>query len=213
MIVILFDIDGTLISTGGAGKAALEETLKHDFGFRGTIEQVKFSGRTDRAIIRDLFACVRPRRRRRRTNGASARVICGICPKVPARVHQGQVLPGMVEVLAHLRTAERRGGGLLTGNIRAGPGASWGIIGLFDHFDFGGFGDHAPRPRRRGPRGAGPRCSSASIGAVPPERIWVVGDTPLDVQCARAIGAKALAVATGWHRARGTRRRADRTCC
>jgi phosphoglycolate phosphatase-like HAD superfamily hydrolase len=87
---------------------------------------------------------------------------------------------------------------LLTGNVRAGARAKLGHYNLYEHFAFGGFGDaHFDRDdvAREALASAmahlGPRAS--------PDRVWVIGDTPLDVRCARAIGAKVVAVATGLH--------------
>jgi phosphoglycolate phosphatase len=88
--------------------------------------------------------------------------------------------------------------GLLTGNVRAGAKAKLGHFGLFEHFRFGGFGDeHFDRDDVAREALAAIRASGHAD--VEPERIWVIGDTPLDVQCARAIGARVAAVATGMH--------------
>jgi phosphoglycolate phosphatase len=88
--------------------------------------------------------------------------------------------------------------GLLTGNIRAGARIKLGHFGLFDYFAFGGFGDHH-LDRDDVAREALAEVKARFDGTVAPERIWVVGDTPLDIRCARAIGARAVAVTTGWH--------------
>jgi phosphoglycolate phosphatase-like HAD superfamily hydrolase len=88
--------------------------------------------------------------------------------------------------------------GLLTGNVRAGAKAKLGHFGLYEHFGFGGFGDEhfdrcdVAREALAAVRAHGHR-------EVTPEQIWVIGDTPLDVECARAIGANVAAVATGFH--------------
>src|SRR5262249_58386565 len=88
--------------------------------------------------------------------------------------------------------------GLLTGNWRRGACIKLDHFGLFHHFEFGGYGDHhldrddVAREAWAEVRARFPQLAGA-------ERVWVIGDTPLDVQCARAIGARAVAVATGWH--------------
>jgi phosphoglycolate phosphatase-like HAD superfamily hydrolase len=195
MHVCLFDIDGTLLSSGGAGKSAIETALCEEFGvaMRG---QVVYSGRTDRAIVRDLFQLHDVPE----TDENLQRLFQGYLQRLPAclAAHQGKVLPGIAELLAHLTAAGRFAVGLLTGNVRAGAKAKLGHYGLYDYFGFGGFGDeHFDRDEVA--REALAAVREHLPVPVPPERIWVIGDTPLDVQCARAIGVNAIAVATGWH--------------
>jgi phosphoglycolate phosphatase-like HAD superfamily hydrolase len=196
MHICLFDIDGTLLSSGGAGKAALEAALVEDFGLEGLRGQVAYSGRTDRAIIRDLLRmhCV----------GESAecreRLVAGYLRRLPEclRTHQGKVLPGIASLLESLAARDDVAVGLLTGNLRAGARLKLGHYGLFDYFTFGGFGDqHWERDDVA--REALAAVQAHLNGRARPERVWVIGDTPLDVQCARAIGANVAAVATGWH--------------
>jgi phosphoglycolate phosphatase-like HAD superfamily hydrolase len=197
MYICLFDIDGTLLSSGGAGKAAMELALASAFGAPPSSDGVPFSGRTDRAIARDLFA------------------LSGI-PDTPDHWHrfvvdylhhlpgclarsQGKVLPG---IAALLETLSSRGDvvlGLLTGNIRDGARLKLAHYGIFHHFAFGAFGDqHLERDQVA--HDAVVEVREYVKRAVPPEDMWVIGDTPLDVRCARAIGARAVAVATGWHK-------------
>jgi phosphoglycolate phosphatase-like HAD superfamily hydrolase len=197
MIVFLFDIDGTLLSSGGAGKAALETGLTREFGLSHIRGQVPYSGRTDRAIISDLLQmhdiAETPDNWHRLLN-AYLRLL----PECLHR-HEGRVLPGIAALLEHLGTCrDRVAVGLLTGNVRAGANAKLGHFGLEHHFAFGGFGDdHLDRCDVA--RSALAAAHGHLDGAISPERVWVIGDTPLDIACARAIGAKVAAVATGWH--------------
>ncbi len=194
--VVLFDIDGTLISSGGAGKLALERALATEFGIAGPIERLLLSGRTDRAIIHDLF----------RMHGLPAspenwqRLVAGYLGHLPSCLTrcQGRVLPGIAELLEELVGRDDVAIGLLTGNIHDGARIKLGHFDLFHHFAFGGFGDlHLDRDDVA--REALQVIHGRFNGSVPPERVWVVGDMPLDVRCARSIGARAAAVATGWH--------------
>lgn len=195
MHIFLFDIDGTLLSSGGAGKAAVEAALADTF--RVTLSaEVTYSGRTDRAICRDLL----------RLHGIDEtpenwqRLRNAYLERLPAALtnHRGGVLPGITELLQDLRARTNTALGLLTGNVHAGARLKLGHYGLFEHFAFGGFGDHHYERDE---------VAHAALGAarahlqqeVTLDRVWVIGDTPLDVRCARAIGAKVLAVATGWH--------------
>jgi phosphoglycolate phosphatase-like HAD superfamily hydrolase len=196
MHVCLFDIDGTLISSGGAGKAALEDALADVFGIRHAIEKLSLSGRTDRAIVRDLFA----------THGIAdtaenwRRLVAAYLRRLPDRLQSasGRVLPGIAELL---KTLSGRGDvlvGLLTGNVRAGARAKLGFFGLYDHFACGGFGDeHLDRDDVA--REAVADVRQCLNGSLVLDRVWVIGDTPLDIRSARAVGARAVAVATGWH--------------
>jgi phosphoglycolate phosphatase-like HAD superfamily hydrolase len=196
MHVCLFDIDGTLISSGGAGRLALEKALASEFGLNHMIDKLLLSGRTDRAIIRDLFrlhALEDSPDNHRRLRAAYLRHL----PECLTAA-RGCVLPGVAALLKRLRAEDRVAVGLLTGNIRDGARVKLGHFGLFEHFAFGGFGDeHLDRDDVA--REALAAVHERFDGTVRPERIWVVGDTPLDVRCARAIGARAVAVATGWH--------------
>jgi phosphoglycolate phosphatase-like HAD superfamily hydrolase len=198
MHVCLFDIDGTLISSGGAGKAALEVALASEFGITRLIETISLSGRTDRAILRDLFALHviddTPENRRR--------LMAAYLEHLPQCLASrgGRVLPGITELLATLGGRQDVALGLLTGNVRDGARVKLRHFRLYDYFDFGGFGDeHFDRDDVA--REALAQVQARFDGAIHPERIWVIGDTPLDVRCARAIGARAIAVATGWHTA------------
>src|SRR5262245_48007762 len=189
MHVLLFDIDGTLLSSGGAGKAAIEGALTGEFGV--TVRaQVPYSGRTDRAIGRDLF-----RLHDLEDSGPNwQRLIDGYLRRLPATLanHRGEVLPGVAALLDHLAG---RGGvavGLLTGNVREGARLKLGHYGLAHHFAFGGFGDlHLDRDEVA--REALADARRHLDGQLVLERVWVVGDTPLDVRCARAIGVRVAA--------------------
>jgi phosphoglycolate phosphatase-like HAD superfamily hydrolase len=196
MYVCLFDIDGTLLSSGGAGKAAMEAALLEEFGVPELLGQIPYAGRTDRSIMRDLMHCHEVQDHPEHLD----RLIAGYLRRLPdsLRRHQGTVLPGIADLLEQLARRDDIAVGLLTGNIEAGARVKLGHFGLFDFFAFGGFGDeHWERDdvarealavvRER----FGQRVAAANI--------WVIGDTPLDVRCARAIGARVAAVATGLH--------------
>ena len=195
MIACLFDIDGTLLASGGAGKAALELAFTEEFGVALGV-QIPYSGRTDRAIARDLLRLHdvddTPENWQKLQAGYLARL-----PESLKR-HNGRVLPGILALLKELQGRDDVAIGLLTGNVRAGARVKLGHFDLFEHFQFGGFGDlHFDRDDVA--REALSDAKSHLGSKLSPERIWVIGDTPLDVRCARAIGAKVAAVATGIH--------------
>lgn len=196
MLTLLFDIDGTLIRTHGAGKAAMEAALRRAFGVAHVNDTVPYSGRTDRAIGRDLLAAhhleTTDENVRRLTDAYLAEL-----PEQLARLG-GEVCPGVNQIVnsVHARTDVLLG--LLTGNVRRGAAAKLTHFGLWHYFPFGGFGDdHFDRDDVA--RSA-VRSAEAHHGrAIDPKSVWVIGDSPLDISCARAVGANVIAVATGWH--------------
>src|SRR5262245_53491762 len=131
MHVCLFDIDGTLLNSGGAGKAAIEAALVEEFGVTLRAE-VPYSGRTDRAIARDLLHLhgVEP------TAANWQRLVRGYLARLPASLtrHRGTVCRGVPALLAALVAHERMALGLLTGNIREGARLKLGHFDLFRHF-------------------------------------------------------------------------------
>ena len=195
MTVLLFDIDGTLVRTGGAGKAAIEAALVEEFQVELTGKEVPYSGRTDRAISKDLL----------QGHGIPAtdtninRLIANYLNRLPTALATipGRILPGIVELLSLLQTRTAIQVGLLTGNVRQGACYKLAHFGLWEYFKFGGFGDH--HEDRDDVARAALLEVERTVGTILPEQVWVIGDTPLDVRCARAIGARSIAVATGWH--------------
>jgi phosphoglycolate phosphatase-like HAD superfamily hydrolase len=194
MRVLLFDIDGTLIRSGGAGKAAMEAGLRSAFGVVEIRDRVKYSGRTDPGIGRELLELhdVEP------SEANLAKLHTAYLSHLPDALREmhGEVLPGVDAALRR----ERQGAvvGLLTGNIRRGAEIKLKHFDLWHHFAFGGFADGLPNRDDVARRALSE--AEAHVGKpINPCDVWVIGDTPLDVQCARAIGAHAVVVATGWH--------------
>jgi len=196
MHVCLFDIDGTLLHTRGAGMAALREGLRAAFGVAEPTDQVAIHGRTDRGITRDLF----------RFHGIDdvpehwERFRDAYLHVLPASLAQrsGKVLPGIVALLDMLAARDDVAVGLLTGNTRQGAQIKLAHYGLDRYFDFGGFGDnHFERDDVA--REALSVVTRRLNGRVDLARVWVIGDTPTDISCGRAIGARTIAVATGNH--------------
>ncbi|MCE9533553.1 MAG: HAD hydrolase-like protein [Planctomycetes bacterium] len=196
MHVLLFDIDGTLIRSGGAGKAAMEEALRSEFGIAEIRDGVPFSGRTDPSIGVDLLKLhgVEPE------DANMHRLSSAYLGHLPGMLNRygGIVLPGVRAMLDRLHGQKLVALGLLTGNVLEGARRKLTHFDLWHYFPFGAFADGIHE------RDDIARASIAEIKRhvgreVPAENIWVIGDTPFDVKCARAIGAKAVAVATGWH--------------
>lgn len=194
MLILLFDIDGTLIKTGGAGGVALMSAFSDLFDVADPAA-VPFSGRTDRWIASKLFcahAIDNTEANWQRLHEEYLRRLALYLPQRP-----GAVLPGICRLLQRLAARADVALGLLTGNTRDGARLKLEHYRLYHHFGFGGYGDqHVDRDDvARMALAAARECVPC---AVPLERVWVIGDTPMDIQCARAIGARAAAVATGW---------------
>lgn len=193
-LLILWDIDGTILHSTGAGMKALEAALADVFGVSGSFDGIDFAGRTDRLIIRQVFE----RFSIEHSPANLGRYLDGYIAALPRSLaaNNSRILPGLPEIL---RAADARADvaqGLLTGNVRRGAQAKLGHHGLWDFFPVGAFADDAEMRNDLGPH-ALRRASGHWRVDFPPERVWIVGDTPHDIACARAVGARALAVATG----------------
>ncbi len=193
--LVLFDIDGTLIRTGGAGVRAFERTFALEFGLVDAIRGLEFAGRTDTSLVRECFQ------------------LHGI-PDTPENFrrffdlyvfqlsHQleqchGGACPGVLEFVFDLQALSKPPViGLLTGNVRLGAEIKLRHYQLWDLFQTGAFGDDdedrnclAALAQKRGEQ----LLRSTLSG----DEILVVGDTPRDIACARSIGARMLAVGSG----------------
>jgi len=198
--LFLFDVDGTLISAGGAGRVALRRALQEVYGTVGAIDRYDFRGKTDPRIVLDLlggegWAEADIRARLTACFAAYLREL----ERLIADGRQVRVMPGVAELVAALGTRADAVVGLLTGNIEPGARVKLRSTGLWPHFRVGAFGsdDH---DRRRLPAVARERARALVGQDVPFDRVTIIGDTPLDVDCARGCGAVAVAVATGQYR-------------
>ena len=192
--VWLFDIDGTMIHSGGSGENAAVKTVAALFGKSESHGDTKFAGRTDRAIMWDIFA--HHQIDSSEENWQRFQVAYTNELRSQLQTRPGGVFPGVKELLDALRFASDIPLGLLTGNVKTAADIKLQHFGLDHHFSFGGFGDdHADRNDVA--KAAHEKAEEVLGEKVSPDRIWVVGDTPNDVRCARSIGANVIAVATG----------------
>jgi len=192
--LILFDIDGTLITSGGAGERALIEAMQSRFGIDEDFRGIHLAGATDGAITKNLLE----------KNGLSsspenvASLLDGYLDHLADRIgkHDGTLLPGIVPLLEALRERPDAVVALLTGNVRRGAEIKLAYYGVWDFFEFGAFADDHHDRNQLG-HFARQRAKEYHGEDFPPERIFVLGDTPRDIECGRAIGAKTVAIATG----------------
>ena len=197
MRLLLFDVDGTLLSAPGAGRRALKTALLRVYGTAGAIEQYDLRGKTDQRIVFDLLeASGLPREAvRERLDDVFETYARGLAEEIGDG--RGVVtLPGVAELIRRLDETDGVLLGLLTGNIEEGARIKLGPTGLWPYFPVGAFGSD-DADRRRLPSLAARRAHALVGHPFRPEEVLVIGDTPLDIECARAFGATAVAVATG----------------
>ena len=193
MKTLLFDIDGTLIVTNETGTRALEAVLRRDFGVKCPSMDVKFGGRTDRSLLKEVL------------------LLNNICPsdenfaifteayrtQLPATLHEcgGGVLPGVVELLMRLKERDDLRCCVMTGNLKATATQKLSHFRLLNYFDdiFGGDFDADRRhlARRTALFLRGTHEYHATDGTI------VIGDTPADIVCGLDIDARVMAVCTG----------------
>ncbi|MFB3818626.1 MAG: HAD family hydrolase [Candidatus Methylomirabilales bacterium] len=199
MQLILFDIDGTLLTAHGAGRLALAEAMRATYGTAGDMDGYDLRGGTDPRIIRDLLtgAGIPAARIQERLQECFDTYV-GILEGLLADGHPVELMAGVADVVRGLSRRPDALLGLLTGNIEAGAKAKLRPTGLLPFFRVGAYGsDHADR--RRLPAIACERARALVGRAIAYDRVVVIGDTPRDVDCAQACGARAVAVATGHH--------------
>ena len=195
MKVCLFDIDGTLLSTAGAGISAFGQTFDDLFGVPELSSDISFAGQSDRGIISRLFAAHGVEDDASNWHAFQA----GYLPRLQTELtkREGLVLPGVLQLIERLEAAGDVHLGLLTGNLREAAKIKLAHYNLWDRFAFGGYGD--VHPDRNDIAAQAAQAARDHHGTVTTqEKIVVIGDTPNDIRCARAIGAYAVAVPTGW---------------
>ena len=189
--VLLFDIDGTLIRSGGAGKIALEQALNDCFNLENATADIDYGGRTDFSIVRELLEL----------NGVDYRsakdkllnTYCSLLPDIMKEC-SSEVLPGVFDLLDRLKDNSDYALGILTGNLKHGADTKLKLMGL-DLIFLSVAGDHA---ESRNP--IAEQAVRDAKGILQPDlkSFVVIGDTPKDVECAKHVEVAAVAVATGY---------------
>lgn len=196
--LVLFDIDGTILRTDGAGRRAIHTALKEVFGSIGPTDYW-FDGKTDRQIVRDLMrldghADVGINER---MDDLLGRYVECLAAELAHADFSARLLDGIPELLDALETRDDIILGLLTGNVEPGARAKLRAVGIDpDRFQIGAFGsDHEHRPEL--PAIAQTRVRELLGLEIPGTDVVVIGDTPADIECARSVDARAIGVATG----------------
>jgi phosphoglycolate phosphatase-like HAD superfamily hydrolase len=193
--LVLFDIDGTLVRTGGAGIKAFAKVFATEFGATDGFERLKFSGRTDFSLVREFFGFHDIAPSAENFDRFFNRYVFWLDHILATR--RTATCPGIRELLDELKSLPRPPLiGLLTGNIRLGAEIKLRHFDLWKEFTTGAFADDGEDRNRIAAvaRERGRRLLGNSLRG---DEVLVVGDTPHDIRCARAIGARVLAVATG----------------
>jgi phosphoglycolate phosphatase-like HAD superfamily hydrolase len=204
MYALFWDIDGTLITTMRAGTAAFDEACRLSLGTEAVDwSRIDFRGCSDYSIARRVLET----HGKPADDAAVRRLLDAYESHLPSRLSErdGSALPGVVDVLERLRKRDDVLLLLLTGNTRGGARAKLGHYGLLDYFagpapgndaPFGAFAE-AGSLREAIARAALVVAETAAGAPLRPERCFVIGDTPHDVSCGKAIGARTVAVASG----------------
>jgi phosphoglycolate phosphatase len=196
--LVLFDIDGTLVWTDGAGRRAIHHALTEVFGATGPADY-RFDGKTDPQIVRDLMRFVGHDDGHidSRMQAVFDLYIERLRAELRAPGYRPRVLPGVFELLDALESRDEIILGLLTGNLVEGARAKLESVGIDPgRFRVGAFGsDHEHRPSL--PDVARRRLHERLGVDLTGESVVIIGDTPADITCGRALGARAIGVATG----------------
>jgi phosphoglycolate phosphatase-like HAD superfamily hydrolase len=194
--LVLFDIDGTLLSAGGISSQAMVDALVAEFGTAGGAFEYDYSGKTDPQIVRDLLrgAGISDQR----IDAGMTAVLEDYRQRLDARLRPEHVRakPGVEAVVDALAADPRVTLALLTGNIEPCARAKLAPLGLNRHFPFGAYGsDHEDRYRL--PEVAVARATVHTGTTFSGEEVVIIGDSVHDVLCGRSLGVRAVAVATG----------------
>ncbi len=193
--LILWDIDGTLVYMDNAGERALLLAIKKLYGRDlGGKLPVDLRGRTDTSIARDLLSFLEVPHSFEEESRFRRAYLENMPLTLPAG--KARILAGIREALDAIRNHPNIHQALLTGNLREGAKLKLEYLGLWDYFEFGAFADDSHLRDELGPFALSRAKEKLGID-FPPERVYIIGDTPHDIACGKAIGAKTIAVATG----------------
>ena len=196
--LLLWDIDGTLTHGDGAGERSHVIAMKQVFDVDASLDEIDHSGRTDR-IIADLILDYY------KIEGSEQNIhdyLEAYLNNLPLELPKGDGFthPGILDIIEEARNREDVHQGLLTGNLRRGAEIKLNHFNIWHYFGFGAFASDNKIRNELGPI-ALQRAREKTGHEFSPEHIFVIGDTPHDIECGKVIGAHTIAVATGSHTA------------
>src|SRR5947208_11872966 len=195
--LLLFDIDGTLIHSGGAGVHALKLTLAERFKIADDLHDIEIAGMTDSGIVASILQKHKIPATNENITAFLDSYVHFLSRELPRR--KGNLLPGVLELLQKLKSRKHLVLALLTGNVSRGAQLKLEHYGVWHFFEFGAFADDHHDRNELGPfaRSRAKERHGREFSA----DIDVIGDTPRDIACGKALGARTIAVATGtWRR-------------
>ena len=197
MKLLLFDIDQTLINSGGAGLRALDRACEKVLGLKNAMQGISPHGKTDPAIAREILRARLDRASRDGSDIPSILEAYVSFLKEEVQLSPGYcVLPGIVSLLEEMLHRQDVVLGLATGNIELGARIKLERGGLNRYFEFGGFGSDS-EDRTELVRRAADKAADKIGTSIPPSNIFVIGDTPLDIDAGNRAGFKTIGVGTG----------------
>jgi phosphoglycolate phosphatase len=200
-LLVLFDIDGTLLIADGAGRRAMREALIGVYGTAGPIDTTSFAGRTDRGVVRELMMAAGLAEEAIRAGFEAFReaMVGTLDAALASGEHNVRACPGAADLVTALGAQPGVMLGLLTGNMAVTARSKLAWVGLPpEQFVVGAYGDdHEHRPELA--RLAIERGSALAGRRFEGRQVVVIGDTPADVTCGAAYGVRTVGVLTGWH--------------
>ncbi|WP_438482387.1 HAD family hydrolase [Oleiharenicola lentus] len=193
--LILWDIDGTLIVSHNAGVRAMSLALEKRFGVKNDLLALDWAGRTDSWITGQVFRQVGLEDTPQNSHDYLEAYLAEL-PQQLAQGKQGTVLPGILELLETIHHRADLAQGLLTGNLRRGAEFKLTHYKVWHYFEFGAFADDSAIRNELGPH-ALRRAGERHQVKFAPDKTFIIGDTPHDIECGKAIGARTIGVATG----------------
>lgn len=194
--LLLFDIDGTLIRSAGAGREAMNRAFRKTCGIRNGFKDIAMMGRTDPGILREVLERFGLQWDDAQVADFQVSYYRFLGDELKKSRDGQQICAGVDQILPVLKNRSDMMPGLLTGNWRKGAYIKLRHFGLDSYFTIGAFGDDSMDRNQLVPVALG-RFREQKAFSVRPENTWVIGDTPFDIQCGKPHGTRTFGVATG----------------